>query len=66
MESDDSAQRRVKGRSLVGFVRMRNIDIERDYSEISSNERHFVRFFEADNMNVRRMAFEIFINFIIF
>ncbi|KAF7635943.1 hypothetical protein Mgra_00004662 [Meloidogyne graminicola] len=51
MESDDSAQRRVKGRSLVGFVRMRNIDIERDYSEISSNERHFVRFFEADNMN---------------
>uniref|UniRef100_A0A915MHN0 Tyrosine-protein phosphatase domain-containing protein n=2 Tax=Meloidogyne TaxID=189290 RepID=A0A915MHN0_MELJA len=51
MESEESAQRRVKGRSLVAFAKMRNIEIEKDYAEISANERHFVRFFEADNMN---------------
>jgi len=56
MESEESAQRRVKGRSLVAFAKMRNIEIEKDYTEISANERHFVRFFEADNMNVRKIA----------
>jgi hypothetical protein len=55
MESDERAQRRIKGRSLAAFSKMRNIDIEKDYNEISANERQFVRFYEADNINVRKI-----------
>ena len=54
MESEEGAQRRVKGRSLVAFAKMRNIEIEKEHADLTANERHFVRFFEADNMNVRK------------